>query len=65
MVFPLNGGFFEKKMRDFRVRSGILEEKMNHYWVTWGISEEKWRFFGLIGVFEEKMHDLRLHMRLM
>ena len=45
MVFPLNGGFFEKKMHDFRVRSGILEEKMHHFWVTWGISEEKWRFF--------------------
>ena len=29
MVFPLKGGFFEKKMRDFRVRSGILEEKMH------------------------------------
>ena len=45
MVFPLNGGFFEKKMHDFRVRSGILEEKMHHFWVAWGISEEKWRFF--------------------
>ena len=36
MVFPLKGVFFEKKMRDFRVRSGILEEKMHHFWVTWG-----------------------------
>ena len=42
MVFPLNGGFFEKKMRDFRVRSGILEEKMHDFrlpdfGVKWGI----------------------------
>ena len=47
----INWGIFEKKMRDFGVRSGILEEKMHHFWVTWGISEEEWRFFGLSGGF--------------
>ena len=52
MVFGLNGGFLNEKMRDFRVRSGILVEKLHHFRVKCGgISEEKWRFFGLNGVF--------------
>ena len=49
MVFWVNWGICEEKMRDFRLNGGF--EKTHDFRAKWGVFEEKTRVFHINGVF--------------